>query len=242
MKTLRSLVVLLAVGAIPACLSAQANSNSYNAGVAQVNGRIHLDAADPAASLADFAIASADSGVLQTKMSFKSTRIVVENDQVEVIGDLTLTTMQRDASYNPGEDYAGAMYGEDVTRKITHQVVFAFSKEEFAQQNAEGRISATAVIGRENFPGLLPAIYAANWPVVVEHERCQIQSAGEDYAGPICTGRFVKTANAAFVPANVSEDYRGSEVMAPAGNLVRIVLNLQMSGEGPIGTASFFVG
>ena len=100
MKSLRSLVVLLAVGGIPALLSAQGNSNSFNAGVAQLNGKINLVAG---AAQADFDLASADSGALQTKMSFKSKRVVVENDQVEVIGDLTLTTRERDADYNPGK-------------------------------------------------------------------------------------------------------------------------------------------
>jgi len=62
MKSLRSLVLLLAVGAFPAFLSSQANPNSLNVGVAQVNGELHLVAGDPAASLADFALASADGG------------------------------------------------------------------------------------------------------------------------------------------------------------------------------------
>ena len=240
MKFLRSLVVLLAVGAIPAVLSAQANSNSFNAGVAQLNGKINLVAG---AAQADFDLASADSGALQTKMSFKSKRVVVENDQVEVIGDLTLATLERDADYNPGEDYAGAMYSEAAAPSVTREVVFAFPKEELAQENAKARISATAMIGRENFPGLLPAVYATHWSPVVENEQCQLPpNASEDYAGPACTGTLVETANAGYVLANVSEYYRGHEIKAPAGNLVKIVLNLQMSGEGSVGTASFYIG
>jgi hypothetical protein len=116
MKSLRSLVLLLAVGAFPAFLSAQENPNSFNVGVAQVNGKIHLVASDPAASLADFTLASADTGTLQMKIAFKSIRTVVENDEVDVIGDLTLTQLERNATYNPGEDYAGPVYGETCTR------------------------------------------------------------------------------------------------------------------------------
>src|SRR5271167_1838481 len=98
MKSLRSLVLLLAVGAVPAFLSAQANPNSFNVGVAQVSGNIHLVASDPAASLADFTLASADTGTLQMKMAFKSTRTVVENNELDVIGDLTLTLLERNAT------------------------------------------------------------------------------------------------------------------------------------------------
>jgi len=197
MKSLRSLVLLLAVGAFPAFLGAQANPNLFNVGVAQVNGEVHLVASDPAASLADFTLASADTGTLQTKIAFKSTRTVVENDEVDVIGDLTLTLLERSATYNPTEDYAGPVYGERVAHNVTRQVVFVFPKEKLSQPNAPGEVSATALIGHENFPELLPAIYAVNWPPVVEDEHCQMPtSVGEDYAGPSCTGTVVETHNA----------------------------------------------
>jgi hypothetical protein len=105
--------------------------------------------------------------------------------------------------------------------------VFVFPKESLAQPNAKGEISATALIGRESFPELLPAIYAAyavNWPPVIQDEHCQMPtSIGEDYAGPSCTGTVVETAKA-------------------AGNQVKIVLNLQLNREGSVGTASFFIG
>jgi hypothetical protein len=63
------------------------------------------------------------------KIAFKSTRTVMENDEVNVIGDLTLTLLERDATYNPGEDYAGPVYGEGVAHNITRQVVFVFPKD-----------------------------------------------------------------------------------------------------------------
>jgi len=243
MKFLRGLVLMLAFGACPAILSSQAHPDSLNVGVAQVNGKIHLVASDPAASLADFTLASADTGALQTKIAFKSTRTIVENDEVDVIGDLTLTLLERSVTYNPTEDYAGPMYGQRVAHNVTRQVVFVFPRKKLAQQNAKAEISATALIGRENFPELLPAIYAVNWPPVVQDEDCQMPtSVGEDYAGPSCTGTLIETANAALGPANVGEDYRGSETAAPAGNQLKIVLNFQSAREGSVGTASFSIG
>jgi len=82
-----------------------------------------------------------------------------------------------------------------------------------------------------------------NWPPVVEDEHCQMPiSVGEDYAGPSCTGTVVETHNAVLVFAGLGEDYRGSESAAPAGNQVKIVLNLHLTREGSVATASFFIG
>jgi hypothetical protein len=243
MKFLRGLVLILAVGAFPAFPSAQANPNSFNVGVVQVNGKIHLVAGNLAASLADFTLASADTGTLQTNIAFKSTRTVVENDEVDVIGDLTLTILERCATYNPTEDYAGPVYGERVAHDVTRPVVFVFPKAKLAEQNAKAEVSGTALIGRESFPELLRAIYAVNWPPLVEDERCQMPTGvGEDYTGPSCTGTVVETHNAASVLASVGEDYRGSETASPAGNQLKIVLNLQLTRESSVATASFFIG
>lgn len=109
----------------------------------------------------------------------------------------TCGDLERNATYNPGEDYAGAAYGEIVAPNVTRQVVFVIPRENLSKQNAKSEISATALIGHENFPELLPAIYAVNWPPVVEDEHCQTPiSVGEDYAGPSCTGTVVETHNA----------------------------------------------
>jgi len=242
-KSLRGLVLMVVVGAFPSFLRSQANPNSLNVAVAQVNGKIRLVASNPAASLADFTLALADTGKLQTKIAFKSTGTVVENDEVDVIGDLTLTILERSATYNPTEDYAGPVSGERVARNITRQVVFVFPKESLAQQSTKAEVSATALIGRESFPELFPAISVVNWPPVVEDEHCQMPpNVGEDYAGLSCTGTAIETHHAPSVPANVSEDYRGSKTAAPAGDQLRIVLNLLLTREGSVGSASFFIG
>lgn len=113
-KSLRSLVLMVVVGVFPAFLSSQANPNSLSVGVAQVNGKLRLGASNPAATVADFTLALADTETLQTKIAFKSTGTVVESDEVDVIGDLTLTILERSATYNPTEDYAGPAYSEGV--------------------------------------------------------------------------------------------------------------------------------
>jgi hypothetical protein len=99
------------------------------------------------------------------------------------------------------------------------------------------------VIAFESFPELLPAIYAVNWPPVVEDERCEMpDNIGEDYAGPSCSGTILVTHNLLSVSSGGTEDYRGFDSAPRPGNQVKIVLNLYPTREGHLGTASFVVG
>jgi len=241
MKSLKTLPLLLVVGAVSALLSSQAKAESLNAGVAAVNGKIQLVASNPAASLAEFTIVSPDTGTVQTKIAFKSTRTVVQNAEIDVIGDLTLTVLEREVTLNPSEDYAGAVYGERVAHKVTRQVVFVLPREMGAGPKAQA--SATALIAFESFPELLPAINAAYWPPVVEDERCEMPgNIGEDYAGRSCSGTMVVRHNVLSVSSGGTEDYRGFDSALRAGNQVKIVLNLYPTREGYLGTASFVMG
>jgi hypothetical protein len=229
MKSLRSLALLLAVGVVPAFLSAQANSNSLTIRVAQLKGKINLVASDPSAPLADFTVASADAGAAGAKIAFKSTGTVVKNDEVDVIGDLTVALVEPDGTYNPSEDYAGPVYGQSAARTVTRQVVFALPKQELEQQKAEDEISATAVIDRENFPELLAALAAMNHPSIAKDDYCQVPAnVGEDYAGQSCSGTAAEMRRPASVRASVGENHGAPEAMAPAGNQVKIVLNLRL--------------
>jgi hypothetical protein len=240
MKSLRILVLVLVVGAFSA-LSPQAKAELLNAGVAAVNGKIQLVASNPVASLAEFTIVSPDTGTVQTKIAFKSTRTVVQNAEIDVIGDMTLTLVERKATLNLSEDYAGAVYGERVAHNVTRQIVFVLPREMGVEPKA--KVSATAVIAFESFPELLPAIYAVNWPPVVEDERCEMpDNIGEDYAGPSCSGTILVTHNLLSVSSGGTEDYRGFDSAPRPGNQVKILLNLYPTREGHLGTASFVVG
>jgi hypothetical protein len=216
-KSLRSLALVLAVGVVPAFLSAQANPNSLTIRIAQLKGKITLLANNPAASRADFTVASADTEAPQAKIAFKSTHTVVKNDEVDVIGDLTVTLIEPTGTYNPGEDYAGPVYGERAARNVTRQVVFALPKQELAQQKAEDNITATAVIARENFPELLVALAAMNPPSIAPGDNCQAPATiGEDYAGQSCTPTAAGMRTSASARASVGDDHAESEAVAPA--------------------------
>jgi hypothetical protein len=211
------------------------NPNSQNVGVALADGKIDLTAGNPAASVVDLNLAAASNGTSETKIAFKSTSAVEHDGEVDVIGDLTLTRIERTATYNPSEAYAGPVFGEPVTHVVTRQVVFVFPSAELAQQSATAKVSGTALIGRENFPELLPAINNVNWPPVVQNETCQAPSVGEDSAGPSCTGVVAEAVDPVATLPSAGENYHGSEITAPAGNQVKIVLSLQLNGEGSAG-------
>ena len=69
-----------------------------------------------------------------------------------------------------------------------------------------------------------------NWQPVIQDLACERPSAGEDYAGAVCTGTVV-APNLSAVVASIGEDYHGFESAAPAGNLMTIALDLRLTQE-----------
>ncbi len=126
--------------------SSRATSESVNAGVARVTGRVKLDTNDLDNSVVDLNIYPADEKWLhalspeaalptgqvsdttdQTLLTFKSTRILrTGNGRLEVVGDLTLTRAERTVTATPTEAYAGPVYGDPVIHNVTRKVTFLF--------------------------------------------------------------------------------------------------------------------
>jgi polyisoprenoid-binding protein YceI len=198
----------------------RANSDAVNTGVARVTGKVKLDANDLDASVFDLSIYPADEewghalspeatlptayvpdSTDQTLLTFKSTRILrIGNGQLAVIGNLTLTRVERTVIATPTEDYAGPVYGQPVIHNETHEITFLFpsaSAENVsgaltpAVQQTKGvlEIVGAARVDREEFPELLSAIQDTNWPSIVQNEHCQASysGGGEGYSGPVCT-------------------------------------------------------
>ena len=121
---------------------ARANSDLLNPGLARVTGKVKLDANDLEASFFDLSISPADeywahalspeaasrTGYVpdttgQTLLTFKSTRILrTGTGQLEVIGDLTLTRLERTDISTPTKAYAGPVYGDPVIQKETREI------------------------------------------------------------------------------------------------------------------------
>jgi polyisoprenoid-binding protein YceI len=166
-----------------------ANSESVNTGVARVTGKVKLDAGDLEASFVDLSIYPADEnwglvlsleGTLpagyvpdatdQTLLTFRSTRILrTRNGELEVMGDLTLSRVERTVTATPTEAYAGPVYGDPVIHNVTREITFLFPSVNSAHpsesltpavQQTRGvlEVMGAARVDREELPELLSAI------------------------------------------------------------------------------------
>jgi polyisoprenoid-binding protein YceI len=237
----------------------RASSDLLNIGVARVTGKVKLDTNDLDASFFELAIYPADEdwgralsteGALpigyflestdQTLLTFKSTRILrTGNGQLEVVGDLTLTPVDRDVTPSPTE--AGRVYGDSVIHNGTREITFVFpsvSAEHLSgpltpamlQKRGVLEIVGSARIDRGEVPELLSAIKETNWPAVMQNKDCRTPSTVvEDYSGAPCTGTVVAATrgNNCDVPASAGEDYSGPQCAPATGNHTTIVLELK---------------
>jgi polyisoprenoid-binding protein YceI len=243
-----------------------ANPDSLNTGVARVFGKVELDTNNLDNSVFDLSIYPADEpwaaalspeGNLpssnitdatdHTLLTFKSTRIQRTTEgRLEVIGDLTLTRVERSISIKPSVAYSGPVYGEPVIRTERREVAFLFpslSAGSLAQrstpatpnENGDLKFSGSARVGYESFPELLNAIRETNWPTVVQNEQCQMPSTiGEDYSGAQCSGTLVSSTrdDNCRMPATLGDDYSGPLCTPAAGNETTIVLELKLLPTG----------
>jgi len=238
-----------------------ANPDSVNTGVARVTGNVKLDTNDLENSVFNLSIYPADeqwgealspestlpAGYVpdatdHTLLTFASKRILRMGDgKLEVIGDLTLTRVERTVTLTKA--YARPVYGDPVVHTETREVRLLFPNLSAALSAGPLRrvnlkekrnldLSGSAHIGYEDFPGLLSAIRTTNWPVVVQNERCQMPSTvGEGYHGPTCTGTVIAATSRdnCHMPTTVGgEDYSGPICAPPSGNQTTIVLDLRM--------------
>ena len=239
----------------------RANSDAVNTGVARVTGKVKLDANDLDASFFELSFYPADEdwghalspeGTLptgyvpdstdQTVLTFESTRILrIGNGQLAVIGNLTLTRVERTVIATPTEDYAGPVYGDPVIHNETREITFLFPSASAAhvsrpltpamlQKRAVLEIVGSARVDRDEFPELLSAIKETDWPAVVRNKDCHMPSAvGEAYSGALCTGTLVEATRDDYcdAPAHVGEDYSGPQCTPATGNEATIVLDLK---------------
>lgn len=210
---------------------------TVNVGVARANGLLTRNADDSGMTDFDFTIYPADKTASlerfqqeqnndkpgnepdYTVISFKSTRVVrVDEETLRVTGNLTLTYVEHLVTLDPSEAYAGPVYGPAITHSVRQKAVFEFRQVDpsGAQTAKKGNAEwfAVSTISGENFPELLEAVSATNWPTFVADQRCVMPSnMGEDYSGSTCTGETVEPAPRkdlhCEMPTMVGEDYAG---------------------------------
>lgn len=198
------------------------NSDLQNVGIARVGGDAEFNSAEPAKSALDIS-AKLPEG---QGVTFKSKRIDLRSDgKLQITGEMTLTRTEREAVYNLGEDYYGPLYGKAAVRTVTREVAFILPPMNNPGQEME--ITAEATLGVENFPELLAAVRHAGWQPVVQDRACDIPQGGEDYRGANCTGTLIAPAYQ-VAAINPGEDYRGDESSAPSGNVMKLVLRLEL--------------
>jgi polyisoprenoid-binding protein YceI len=250
----------------------RANSNSVNTGVARVTGKVKLDANDLDASVFDlslypahedweFALGPEDTlpddyvpdAQDQTSLTFKSTRIRRRgNGQLEVIGELTLTRVERNGPVVRTETYAGRVYGDPVIHNKTREITFLFPSVSTAhlsgpltraipQKHGVLEIVGSASVDREEFPALLNAIKETNWQPVVRNKDCHMPSTvGKD----VCTGTLIATSgdDNCHMPAIAGEHYSGPQCTPARGNEATIVLDLKFLHTVPEPSAGMLSG
>ena len=242
----------------------RANPDSVNTGVARVTGKVKLDTNNLDNSVFDLSIYPADEdwghalspeGALptgyvadatdQTLLTFKSQRILrTGNGDVEVIGDLTLSRVERIVTVTPSEAYAGPVYGDPVIHNETREITFLFPSLSTAlspgslspatlQQQGALEISGSARLSHETFPNLRTAIRETSWPPVVRNEHCQAayEGGGEGYSGPVCSGTLIAAThddNCQAAYSGRGEGYSGPVCTPATGNQTTIVLDLKL--------------
>jgi polyisoprenoid-binding protein YceI len=227
----------------------RANPDSANTGVARVTGDVMLDPNDLDSSVFDLSIYPANehwgkilskegnlpSGFVpdasdHTLFTFKSTRIMqTASGRLEVTGDLTLTRVERSVMMDGNEAYAGPVYGKPVIHAETREITFLLNQ---AAQDLTG----SARIVHEDFPEVVSAIQATNWPTVVKDEKCQAPSIiGDDYHGAVCTGTVIAAIhnhNCQEPNSPGGEGYTGPVCTPPAGDQTTILLDLKLLHTG----------
>jgi hypothetical protein len=87
-------------------------------------------------------------------MSFSSRRCTMTSDgKLIIIGDLSVTRVERSVTTDPSEAYAGPQYGDPVAHTDTRPIALVFSDpHRLASQGGVMRFSGTSTAVREEFP------------------------------------------------------------------------------------------
>jgi polyisoprenoid-binding protein YceI len=217
--------------------SSKSPDTDVNVGVARINGLVNWIGDDPKDSGFDFTIYPADEtpaptssndkwseqnaplAAAHTIITFKSKRVVTMGGGVfRVTGELTLTYIERSTTLDPTEAYAGPVYGPPVVHSEKKEAVFEFQRMAVSAMRTRRRgateLSGSSVVRAEDFPELFTAVSAMDWPAFVEDEQCTWPlTVGEDYSGPVCTGKRVeplpRTDMHCQMPSTVGADFAG---------------------------------
>jgi|SRR5579859_5485589 len=154
-----------------------------------------------------------------TTIAFQSKTVELRDQKTVVVrGDLTATYVSQTAEYDPSKGYSGPVFGPPVTHSVKREVEFVFRAvaPAGAREAKKGSVdwSASSVILGDLFPELWNAVVITDWPPFVLNEQCSTSSGvGEDFSGPVCTGKVIeqapRTDTLCDMPSAVGEDFSG---------------------------------
>lgn len=231
------------------------NKINFAIAVARVTGRVKLDKDNPALSSFDFTIYPAlspappigEDGKVKsqwfsnlanhTLVCFHSKGTSPTYDgRLRTTGMVVLTRVDRNVEIGPAESYSGPVYGPPMIHRMSREATFVFDSPASAnsgqKNDAEVVTSGSTKVVTEDFPQLFKAVMATSWPTVVQDEKCETPSFGEDYSGPHCTGTFINAPGLPIDPNTTStgEDYprTDSGFNEIIGNQLTIVVHLHL--------------
>ena len=217
-------------------LSLGSQPNELEVGLARVSGEVVFDASDPSHAFVNFKIAPEDEARAEyAEMSFTSKRSVASADgKLLVVGDLTVTRVERSVRMDGNEAYSGPQYGEPIADTHVHQITLVFADpRHVAAQNGVTQLSGTTSVSREIFPQFVDALAPGNWPtVLVDDEKCDFPTTfGEDYSGGTCSGTVIAVVanDVMMVGTAGGEDYSGFRpTIAPDRKQATVALDLKL--------------
>lgn len=187
-----------------------------NVGVARVEGRIERDATDSGFSLIEFAVYPADQGepelypsIRNSEKSYQSTEnyvvlrfrskklVSLGNNHFCVTGTFSLTRVQRRAEYDPSKAYSGPVYSPAEVHSSETEAMFEFHAAKATEPIDVGQVRGEwmifGTVRGQDLPELMEAVAATTWPPFIEQEQCTFPSSlGEDFSGPVCTGKSIE--------------------------------------------------
>jgi len=219
-------------------------------GYGRLNGQVNLDDTDPTKSSVVFHIYPATSmsqpieedgnfkarwlmnQANQTLICFHSKKVErMADGKLQATGELSVTRVDRNIQVEPSEAYSGPVYGPPMIHRTAQEATFVFDLANEAGKDGAIMATASAKKYREDFPQLVRAVVATNWPVLVEDENCQTSGPTESYSGVKCTGTYLHSAGMPQNPATrASEDYPGPQDFNEiGGERLTILMRMRLS-------------
>jgi len=161
--------------------------------------------------------------------------------RLETTGLLGMIRVDRNVELTASEAYAGPVYGPPIEHHVSRTMTLVFdvpaarSSEKGDPAQTRGAIS----MAQEDFPQLFRAVFATQWPAVVQDENCRTSGTGEAYGGAVCRGTFLIPTFPTGPGVSAAEDFPGpQDFNSITGKQMTIAFHLRLRPAGSGGNAA----